>query len=139
MDDRSLVPATSMMPPPTGDPTGNTTSDPSGATTGSRAGSTPSDPAGRSPLSALPSRAARALAFAAILIAGAAGALIGWAFVDVQCTGDCSTPTAIGALVGGLFGAVGTAVVAVLVLRAMGEWRELGDRRATERPTPGSS
>ena len=85
-----------------------------------------------SPLSALPSRFARALAFVAILIAGAAGALIGWAFVDVQCVGNCSTPTTIGALVGGLIGAVGTAVVAVLVLRAMGEWKELGDRRATE-------
>ena len=92
----------------------------------------PSRDSGRSPLSALPSRFARALAFAAIVVAGAAGALIGWAFVDVQCVGNCSTPTTIGALAGGLVGALGTAVVAVLVLRAMGEWKELGDRRATE-------
>ncbi len=90
-------------------------------------GSVSADPP---PLSALPSRAARALAFAGIVVAGVAGALIGWAFVDVQCTGRCATPTTIGAVVGGLAGALGTAVVAVLVLRAMGEWRELGDRRA---------
>lgn len=88
------------------------------------------DPRSQRPLSALPSPVARALAFAAIVVAGAAGALIGWAFVDVQCAGDCSTGTAIGALIGGLLAAGGTAVVAVLVLRAMGEWRELGDRRA---------
>jgi len=81
------------------------------------------------PLSALPSRFARGLGFCAILVAGAAGGLIGWALVDVQCTGDCSTPTSIGGLTGALLAAGGTAIVVVLVLRAMGEWRELQDRR----------
>jgi hypothetical protein len=82
------------------------------------------DPADR-PLSALPSPLARGVAFAAIFVAGAAGALIGWSFVDLQCTGDCSTPGGIGAIVGGLFGAIGVAVVAVLTLRAMGEWKRI--------------
>ena len=80
------------------------------------------------PLSALPSRVARALAFVAILIGGAAGGLIGYALIEVQCTGSCGTPTALGAAIGAVLAAMGTAVVAVLVLRAMGEWREIQDR-----------
>ncbi len=83
----------------------------------------------RRPLSALPSRLARTLGFLAIVVAGAAGGLIGWALVDVQCTGDCSSSTSIGGLIGALAAAGGTAIVVVLVLRAMGEWRELQDRR----------
>jgi hypothetical protein len=82
------------------------------------------DPTER-PLSALPSPFARAVAFGAIVIAGLCGALIGWSFVDLQCTGACSTPSGIGAIVGGVTGAVGVAVVAVLTLRAMGEWKRL--------------
>ena len=87
---------------------------------------TPNSPSG--PLSALPSRAARALAFAAILVGGFAGGLIGYALVDVQCTGACDTPRALGAGIGAIAAAVGTAVVSILVLRAMGEWREIQDR-----------
>ena len=54
---------------------------------------------------------------------------------DLQCQGDCATPDAIGALVGALIGAGGVAVVVVLALRAMGEWRTV-QRRPTgpERP-----
>lgn len=77
------------------------------------------------PLSALPSPLARGLAFAAIVLAGFCGALIGWAFVDLQCEGNCTTPGGIGAIVGGLSSAVGVAVVAVLTLRAMGEWKRI--------------
>ena len=76
-------------------------------------------------LSALPSPFARAVAFAAILVAGLCGALIGWSFVDLQCTGSCTTPGGIGAIVGGTISAVGVAVVAVLTLRAMGEWKRI--------------
>jgi len=65
------------------------------------------------------------------VVAGAAGGLIGWALVDVQCTGDCGSAEAIGAVIGALGAAVGTAVIAVLVLRAMGEWHEIQDRRPT--------
>ncbi len=76
-------------------------------------------------LSALPSRLARALAFGAILLGGLAGGFIGYGFVDIQCTGNCSGPSSIGAAVGAVAAAAGTAVIAVLVLRAMGEWRTL--------------
>jgi hypothetical protein len=73
----------------------------------------------------LPSPAARALAFAAIVVAGVIGGLIGYGFVDLQCDGSCGTPNGIGALVGALFAAGGVAVVSVLTLRAMGEWRRI--------------
>jgi uncharacterized membrane protein YbjE (DUF340 family) len=82
----------------------------------------------REALSALPSPAARALAFVAILLGGLAGGLIGYAFVDLQCEHGCATAAAVGAWVSAVGAAVGTAVVAVLGLRAMGEWRQLGDR-----------
>lgn len=78
------------------------------------------------PLSALPSPFARALAFIAVLIGGLAGGMIGYAFLDLQ--GASSTWSAVAALVGALVFAGGTAVIAVLVLRAMGEWKQLQDR-----------
>jgi hypothetical protein len=81
------------------------------------------------PLSALPSPAARAAAFAAICLAGVAGALIGYSLVELQCDGDCAVPLGLGILAGAVAAAVGMAVVAVLVLRAVGEWRELQDRQ----------
>jgi hypothetical protein len=81
------------------------------------------------PLSALPSVQARVLAFAAILIAGVVGGLIGYGFVDLQCEGDCATPNGLGALIGGVFFAGGVAVVAVLTLRAMGEWRRIREEQ----------
>jgi hypothetical protein len=85
-------------------------------------------------LSALPSTGARALAFTAILIGGLCGGLIGYGFVDLQCTGDCGTAAAIGALVGAIVAAAGTAVIAVLVLRAMGEWRQILAERQDDLP-----
>ncbi|CAB4789415.1 unannotated protein [freshwater metagenome] len=81
------------------------------------------------PLSALPSRVARALAFVAVIVGGFAGGLIGWALVDVQCTGECNTSRALGAGIGAVVSAIGTAVVSILVLRAMGEWHEIQDRK----------
>jgi hypothetical protein len=69
---------------------------------------------------------ARGLAFVAILLGGLAGGLIGWTFVVLQCSGDCEVPASIGAFVGAVGAAAGTAVVAVLVLRALGEWRPGG-------------
>jgi hypothetical protein len=82
-------------------------------------------------LSALPSPLARALAFVAILVGGLAGGLIGWGFIELQTSGDHAIAAAIGAAVGAVVAAAGTAVIAVLVLRAMGEWRALqeGERR----------
>ncbi|MCB1252360.1 MAG: hypothetical protein KDB39_03765 [Austwickia sp.] len=80
------------------------------------------------PLSAIPSVGARVTAFIAILVAGLAGALIGGTLVSLQCDGNCSVPIGIGILVGAVIAAGGMAIVAVLVMRAAGEWREFDDR-----------
>jgi hypothetical protein len=80
------------------------------------------------PLSAIPPVAARVVAFVAILLGGLAGALIGYALVDLQCEGDCAVAKGLGLLVGAVVCAGGMAIVAVLALRAMGEWREIADR-----------
>lgn len=80
------------------------------------------------PLSAIPPVAARAIAFVAILLGGLAGGLIGYALVDLQYGGDSVVPAGIGLVVGAVACAAGLAVVAVLALRAMGEWREISDR-----------
>jgi len=69
---------------------------------------------------------ARALAFVVICVGGLSGLLIGLAFVRVQCRGNCDVPEGIGALVGAVVSAMGVAVIAVLVLRAMGEWQAGG-------------
>jgi phosphate/sulfate permease len=82
--------------------------------------------------SALPSRGARLLAFLAIVVAGLCGGLIGYAVTDLQCQGSCSTNNAVGALVGAAFAAGGVAVVAVLALRAMGEWQTIQERKERE-------
>jgi hypothetical protein len=78
--------------------------------------------------SALPSVGARVLAFIAILIGGTAGGFIGYAFVDLQVTGDSSVWAGLGALIGAIVAALGTAVVVVLTLRAMGEWNTIRER-----------
>lgn len=80
-------------------------------------------------LSALPSVRARVLAFVAILFAGAAGALIGGSFIGLTCDGDCGTAQGAGAVGGAVFAAGGVAVVSVLVLRAMNEWRKIQSER----------
>jgi hypothetical protein len=73
---------------------------------------------------------ARILAFVAILIAGVLGGLIGWGVVDLQ--GGGSTASGVGAVVGALVAAGGVAIVAVLVLRAMGEWRRIQADQASD-------
>ena len=89
---------------------------------------------------ALPSVTARLLAFLAILLAGVCGGLIGFSVADLQCGNDdvpserasdarepdesgCEAWAGGGALVGAVVAAGGVAVVSVLVLRAMAEWR----------------
>ncbi|HVE94816.1 MAG TPA: hypothetical protein VNB24_07840 [Acidimicrobiales bacterium] len=59
----------------------------------------------------------------AVLVAGVCGALIGWSLVKLQCSGKCALPESLGMVGGGVVFAGGVAVVAVLGLRAMGEWR----------------
>lgn len=81
------------------------------------------------PLSALPSPLARAIAFASILVGGLAGAVIGFALVDIQYSGEADWPRGLGIVLGATVAAGGTAIVAVLVLRALGEWRDINDRR----------
>jgi hypothetical protein len=97
-------------------------------------------------ISALPSVQARVLAFGAIVVAGVCGGLIGFSAVKVGCQGtgpqvagvprvtshNCATSAGIGGLVGALIAAVGVAVISVLVLRAMGEWRSIKDKRQLE-------
>jgi hypothetical protein len=85
-------------------------------------------PTDERPLSAIPPVTARVIAFVAILLGGLAGGMIGFALVDIQCDGDCSMAKGIGILVGSLVCAIGMAIVSVLALRAMGEWREISDR-----------
>lgn len=80
------------------------------------------------PLSALPSVGVRVGAFVAICLSGLAGAMIGYSLISLQCDGNCSVPQGIGILIGAVCAAAGMAVVAVLVMRALGEWREVEDR-----------
>jgi hypothetical protein len=76
----------------------------------------------------LPSRGAYVLAFLSVVFAGAFGGIIGYGLVDIGCDGDCGLAVFGGLVVGGLIGAVGVGVVAVLVLRAMAEWQRGGKR-----------
>ena len=82
------------------------------------------------PLSAIPPVGVRVGAFVAILLSGLAGGLIGYSLVELQCEGDCAVPQGVGLLVGAVVAAGGMAIVAVLVMRALGEWRETTDRDA---------
>ncbi len=63
------------------------------------------------------------MATAAILLAGACGGLIGYALVDVSCSGDCGWQLGVGTFAGAVVCAAGVAIVASLTLRAMSEWR----------------
>ena len=78
---------------------------------------------------ALPGVGARIVAFVAICVAGLCGLLIGMALVRIGCKGECGLAEGIGAVVGAVGAAGGVAVVAVLVLRAMGEWQAGAGRR----------
>jgi len=80
------------------------------------------------PLSALPSPLARLVAFVAILAGGVAGGIIGFALVDIQSDQASDTLLGLGVLCGSIIAAGGTAIIAVLVLRAIGEWKDLEDR-----------
>lgn len=103
---------------------------------------------------ALPSVAARVLAFVAIIVGGVCGGLIAYSITDLQCGSDdgraatilpapaagearpapapavdpadggCTTLAGVAGLLGAAVAAAGVAVIAVLVLRAMAEWRK---------------
>ena len=94
--------------------------------------------------SAAPPTGARAIAVLAIVVAGICGGLIGYGIVDLQATADAPQGSdaggGLGPLVGGAVGAVlaavGVAVVAVLVLRAMTEWKTIEERARAEGREP---
>jgi hypothetical protein len=71
----------------------------------------------------LPSRTAFLLAFLSVVVAGVFGGIIGYGLVDVGCTGSCQTPKLAATLGGAMVAAGGVGIVAVLVLRAMAEWK----------------
>ena len=83
---------------------------------------------------AIPPRRARLLAIAAIVVAGVCGALIGFAFTDLQCDGDCDVLIGVSTVIGAVVAAGGVAIVAVLTLRAMDEWHTITGRDAGEDP-----
>jgi hypothetical protein len=89
-------------------------------------------PASPRPVSALPSVQARVLAFGAIIIGGLCGGLIGFSTTRVGCHGSCGTPEGVGSMIGAVVAAAGVAIIAVLVLRAMGEWRSIKETRQME-------
>ncbi len=88
----------------------------------------PTDPT--DPDSALPSVLARVLAFGSVLIGGVAGGFIGYAFADIG--GFDGAPVGLITFLCALMGAGGVAVVAVLTLRALGEWETIRRREAAE-------
>ena len=69
----------------------------------------------------LPSRGAFLLAFGGVVLAGILGGIIGYGIADVSSHSDISH--LVGTFIGSLIGAAGVGIVAVLVLRAMAEWR----------------
>ena len=84
--------------------------------------------------SAEPSKSSQVLAFGSILLGGLCGGLIGFAFTDLQCSGNCNGWSGMGGLIGALVGAGGVGIVSILVLRAMNEWKtknqQQGDAKA---------
>jgi hypothetical protein len=76
------------------------------------------------------------VATAAILLAGACGGLIGYALVDVSCSGSCGWQLGVGTFIGAVAGAAGVAVVTSLTLRAMHEWRSNPKARSTPDRAP---
>jgi hypothetical protein len=76
----------------------------------------------------LPSRGAYLLAFAAVVLAGVLGGIIGFGIADVMSSSGVAQ--FLGALIGATIAAGGVGIVAVLVLRAMAEWK----RQPRDRP-----
>ena len=84
-------------------------------------------------LSALPSVAARVLAFAAILLGGLMGGLLTYGVRKVMTGKSVGTSLGLWTVAGAVGTAFGVGILATLVLRAMGEWRALN--RPDESPT----
>jgi uncharacterized membrane protein len=81
------------------------------------------EPVGRETPPTMPSRTAFLLSFVSVVLAGVLGGVIGYGIVDIDCTRGCAASKLLAAVLGAVFAAVGVGIVAVLVLRAMAEWR----------------
>ena len=79
----------------------------------------------------LPSRGAFLLAFGGVVLAGILGGIIGYGIADVSSQSDVSH--LVGTFIGSFIGAAGVGIVAVLVLRAMAEWRRQNPARRSNR------
>lgn len=78
----------------------------------------------------LPSRGAYLLSFGSVVFAGIFGAIIGYGLVNVSSDEATAAEKLLGTIVGSIIAAGGVGIVAVLVLRAMSEWKR--------RPPPSS-
>ena len=76
-------------------------------------------------LSALPSVTARTVAFAVILLGGLIGGLLTYAVRKVMSGKASGMSIGLWTVVGSVGTAFGTGILAILALRAMGEWRSL--------------
>jgi hypothetical protein len=81
------------------------------------------EPIGRDAPPTMPSRTAFLLSFVSVIVAGVFGGIIGYGLVDISSVTSTSSERLLGALVGAVVAAGGIGIVAVLVLRAMAEWR----------------
>ncbi|MDE0268029.1 MAG: hypothetical protein OXI96_03205 [Acidimicrobiaceae bacterium] len=75
------------------------------------------------PMDPTPSVTARILAFGSIVISGTCGGLIGFAVIDLQCNGECQILAGIVGSIAASATSIGTAIVAILMLRSSIEWR----------------
>lgn len=71
----------------------------------------------------MPSRTAFFLAFGSVIVAGVFGGVIGYGLANIDCTRNCAGSRLLATIIGAVLGAAGVGVVAILVLRAMSEWR----------------
>jgi hypothetical protein len=94
------------------------------------AGASGDGPVGREAPPTMPTRTAYLLSFTAVVVAGLFGGVIGYGLADISSTGDDTPAKLVATFVGAVFAAGGVGIVAVLVLRAMAEWR----RNPTPRP-----
>ncbi|MEX0664581.1 MAG: hypothetical protein WD598_07385 [Acidimicrobiia bacterium] len=81
------------------------------------------EPIGRDAPPTMPSRSAFLLAFVSVVVAGFFGGVIGYGIADIDCTRSCAGSRLLATVIGAVIGAAGVGIVAVLVLRAMAEWR----------------
>jgi hypothetical protein len=90
---------------------------------------------GREAPPTMPSRTAFLTAFMSVVVAGFFGGVIGYGLADIDCTRSCDGSRLLSTVIGAVVAAGGVGVVAVLVLRAMAEWRRGKSGGPTRRPS----